>query len=232
MRRAPLVAAILSACLTLSAQSSLKRATLDIQATFTESPRGDGHWSKTKTFTSHVPCAFSISPAAALASISTGVQSTPPGIIAFYVFTPDKTQEGEATGTLHATEVDSGATTELTQATLTGPYNGTFGLTQGIHADDLVPAAACVLLGFFKGTKTEAGRSQEWRQAAGVLLVHPDLMNPMDPEVPRPAFSMKAFQAKLAAGLPFSMTTQKTYELDYKDSHYKGNYTLTISLAP
>ena len=50
--------------------------------------------------------------------------------------------------------------------------------------------------------------------------------------MPRPTFSMKDFKAKLAAGQAFTLTAQKSYELDLKDKHYKGTYTLSVSLAP
>lgn len=230
MRRARLAASILSACLALSAQAPLTKATLEIQATFTESPRtpGSGSWSKTKTFTAHVPCAFSQGPGA----VAMPAQTLVPGLVATYLFTPDKAQESAHSGTFKSVEMDGGVATETIQAALLGPFSGSFGLSAGIHADDLVPAAASILTGFYKGTRAAGGPPEEWRGTGAVLLVHPDLMNPMDPEMPRPVFSMKDFQAKLAAGQPFTMTAQKTYELDVKDKHYKGAYTLAISLAP
>jgi hypothetical protein len=232
MRRAPLAATIFCACMALSAQAPLTKATLEIQATFTESPRtpGSGSWSKTQTFTAHVPCAFTQGPGAAAAAMP--AQTLVPGLVATYLFTPDKTLEGAHGGTFKSVEMDGSAATETLQAALIGPFSGSFGLAAGIHADDLVPAASNILTGFYKGTKTAGGRSEEWRETGAVLLVHPDLMNPMDPDMPRPTFSMKDFQAKLAAGRPFTMTAQKCYELDVKDKHYKGAYTLAISLTP
>ena len=233
MRRA-LLATTLLAFAPLAAQATLTKATVDIQATFTESPRvpGTGTWSKTRTFTAHVPCTFTQGGAAGMAATPAGMQNMVPGLVASYLFTPDKAQESAHTGTYKSVEMDGGAATETIQASLIGPFSGSFGLSAGIHADDLVPAASAILTGFYKGTKTAGGPSEEWRETGAVVLVHPDLMNPMDPEMPRPTFSMKDFKAKLAAGQPFTLTAQKSYELDLKDKHYKGTYTLSVSLAP
>ena len=231
----PLLALLpLGAALPLPAQAAARTGTVEIRANYTESPRvpGTGSWSKTWTWNAHAACTLSGGPGGLLGTMPGTAAGMVPGVVALWTFTPDKAQEPTHSGTYRYVEVNGIAVAKSQQGTLLGPFSGSVGLAAGIHQDDLVATPASVLTGFFKGTDAEDGRTAEFREAEGLLIVHGDLANPMDPEMPRPTFSMKAFQAGLAGGKPFTLSSSKSYELDLKDKHYKGSFTLTLTVNP
>jgi hypothetical protein len=213
---------------------AIRTGTVEIRATCTESPRAPGAdgWSKTWTWTAHAACTVSEGPGGLLANMPGAAADMVPGVAALWTFTPDKAQEPTHSGTYKYVEVSGIAITTSEEGALIGPFSGSVGLAAGIHQDDLVATPASVLTGFFKGTTLQDGRPVEFREAEGILIVPGDLANPMDPEMPRPVFSMKAFQASMAGGKPFTLSSSKTYELDLKDKHYKGSFTLALTVNP
>ncbi len=231
--------AVLSlSALTLAAQEGPKplRATVEISATWSiTEPLGAGAGPrelKTHTLTCKVPCTLKVNATPESQGMPSMATTMVPGLVASYLFTPDKDAEGQHTGTLSETESSGVTLHKRIQATLIGTANGSFGLAPTGKTDDLVPGATNILTAFFKGTETSDGRSREWRDGAPLLYLDGDLLNPMDPEVPRAHFSKKEVDAGLASGKPFTLKAEKAYDLDYKDKHHKGSYTLTITVVP
>lgn len=209
------------------------RATLELQANWTETELAPGGEATTRRFLLKTPCRYSAGAPAGMAQMPAFAADLVPGVAGLYSFPVDKDREAEMSANFSEQKRNGVELVHEISARLKGPLNGTLSFAATGKSDELVLAVTSLFTGFFVGSSSSSGAPmQEYREAAGLVYLPSDLMNPMDPDAPRASFSRKALEEGLASGKPFDLAASKDYDLSMKGKHYRGSYSVTLHVTP